>query len=39
MGFDFSQASGPPLVAAFIVLIAVVVLGGISFGFAGSVQF
>lgn len=36
---DFEQAKGPPLVAAIIVLLAVVVLGGISFAFQGSIQF
>lgn len=37
--FDFESASGAPLMAAFIVLIAVIVLGGVSFAFQGSVQF
>lgn len=36
---DFSQASGAPMAAAIIVLLAIVVLGGISFAFQGSVQF
>lgn len=36
---DFEQAKGTPLVAAIIVLLAVVVLGAISFSFQGSVQF
>jgi hypothetical protein len=37
--FDFEAAKGPPLICAVIVLIAIVVLGGISFGFQGAVQF
>lgn len=37
--FDFNNAQGAPMMAALIVLIAVVILGGISFAFQGSVQF
>ena len=37
--FDFESAAGAPMVCAVIVLLAVVVLGGISFAFQGSVQF
>jgi hypothetical protein len=36
---NFEQAQGAPLICAVIVLLAVVVLGGISFAFQGSVQF
>ncbi len=36
---DFSHSQGAPLVAATIVLIAIALLGGISFAFQGSVQF
>jgi hypothetical protein len=36
---DFSQAQGAPLMAAVLVLLAIVVLGGISFAFSGNVQF
>jgi hypothetical protein len=36
---DFENAQGAPLVAAVIVLLAIVALGGISFAFQGSIQF
>lgn len=36
---NFDQAQGAPMVCAVIVLLAVVILGGISFAFQGSVQF
>lgn len=36
---DIGNAQGAPLMAAFLVLIAVVVLGGIAFTFSGSIQF
>lgn len=36
---NFEQAKGTPLIAATIVLLAIVLLGGISFGFQGSIQF
>ena len=36
---DFENAQGAPLVAAVIVLLAIVALGGISFAFQGSFQF
>jgi hypothetical protein len=36
---NFEAAKGPPMVAAFIVLLAIVLLGSISFAFQGSVQF
>lgn len=36
---DIKNAQGAPLVAAIIVLLAVVVLGAVSFAFQGSVQF
>ncbi len=36
---NFDQAKGPPMIAAVIVLIAIALLGGISFAFQGSVQF
>ncbi len=39
MDFDFQNAYGTPLMAAVIVLLAVVVLGAVSFAFQGSVQF
>lgn len=35
---SFKDAQGVPLVAATIVLIAVVILGGISFGFQGAIH-
>lgn len=37
--FDFDGMQGAPLMAAVLVLIAVIVLGSISFGFQGQVQF
>ena len=36
---NFQNAQGSPLMAAVIVLIAVVALGGIAFAFQGSIQF
>ena len=36
---DFEAAKGTPLVCAAIVLIAIIILGGISVAFQGSVQF
>ena len=36
---DISSSNATPMVAAIIVLIAIVALGGISFAFQGSVQF
>ena len=36
---DFKNAAGAPLMAAVIVALAVVALGGITFMFQGSVQF
>lgn len=36
---NFEKAQGAPMIAAIIVLIAVVILGGISFAFQGSIQF
>lgn len=36
---DMQNAKGTPLMAACLVLVAVVLLGGISLGFSGSVQF
>ena len=39
MDFDFDGMQGAPLMAAVLVLVAVIVLGSISFGFQGQVQF
>lgn len=36
---DFSNSQGAPLMAAVIVLVAIVVLGSLSFAFQGHVQF
>lgn len=36
---NFENAAGAPVVCAFIVLLAIAVLGGISFAFQGSIQF
>jgi len=36
---DFQNAQGAPLIAAVLVLVAIVALGGISFAFQGSIQF
>jgi hypothetical protein len=36
---NMQNATGAPLAAAVIVLVAVVILGGISFGFSGNIQF
>jgi len=36
---NFENASGAPMMAAVLVLIAIVVLGGIGVAFQGSVQF
>lgn len=37
--FDFESAKGAPLAAAIIVILAIVLLGGISVAFQGSVHF
>lgn len=39
MDFDLDNARGAPLFAAILVLLAVVVLGAVSFAFQGSIQF
>ena len=36
---DMSSSKATPMVAAIIVLVAIVLLGGISFAFQGNVQF
>lgn len=36
---DFTRAQGAPFIAAVLVLVAIVALGGLSFAFQGSVQF
>lgn len=36
---NLQNASGAPMMAAVIVLVAIVVLGGITLSFGGSVQF
>lgn len=36
---DVSNLTGAPLAAAIIVLLAVVVLGGVSLAFQGNIQF
>lgn len=35
---SFKDSQGVPLAAAIIVLVAVVILGGISFGFQGAIH-
>lgn len=39
MDFDFEGMQGAPLVAALLVLVAVIVLGSVSFAFQGQIQF
>jgi hypothetical protein len=39
MGFDLENAKGAPLMAAVIIMIAIIALGGMSFAFQGSIQF
>jgi hypothetical protein len=36
---SLDNARGAPLVAAIIVMVAVIVLGGFAFAFQGSIQF
>lgn len=36
---DWSNVDGTPMAAAFIVLIAVALLGGLTFAFSGSIHF
>jgi len=36
---DWSSVEATPLAAAFIVLIAIVALGGLTFAFSGSIHF
>jgi hypothetical protein len=36
---SLENAKGAPLVAAIIVMVAVVLLGGFAFAFQGSIQF
>lgn len=36
---NFDNASGAPMIAALIVAVAILFLGGVAFGFQGSVQF
>lgn len=36
---DLDLPQGAPLAVGIIVLLAIIVLGGISFGFQGSIQF
>lgn len=39
MEFDFDGMQGAPLMAAVLVLVAVIILGSVSFAFQGQVQF
>jgi hypothetical protein len=36
---DWTNTDATPLAAAFIVLIAIVALGGLTFAFSGSIHF
>ena len=36
---DLNNSQGAPLFSAILVLVAIVILGGISFAFQGSIQF
>lgn len=36
---SYDNMKGAPLLAAFIVLVAVVLLGSLNFSFSGSIQF